>query len=315
MIMTLHEFRARLARGLLHGGAAMGLFLGAAGISAQDARDPIGNEAVYSGIHRPGTLEDSFEVGEVPPEYADDLESPWHKMRLARQLAAQGRPAVALENLLWCYDQGAEKYPEFVFALKGQLPALIAALGQNYEPAITALKARGAGLREKITANPKGAKPDVAEQLAAIDVALLDEVAILDTIDVLPEKGRARQAYGDIVRPLLIARQHYQQAVSLGSLEADFGRRRAEMLRRSDELRENTRGNPKQMLAALQESTAMVGALYVEALAGVKDSARAQKLMRDVLKVSDAPRVRAALERGLRRAGADELADSLSAAK
>lgn len=257
---------------------------------------------------------DSYARNDAPSEYSTDPESPWYRAREARVLAAQGKPGEALKHLLWCYDYGAARYPDYLFALRGQLPAQIAVLGQSYPPALEALKERAQQLRAQLAAKPAKANADVAAQLAAADVALQDKPAVLETLKMLP-KGRAAQAYGEIVRPVLIANRYYREAVDIGSPEKEFGRRRAEMQDRIDEVRQYSRADITKAVPAMYEAAAMAGVLYVEALAGVGETARAQKLMRDVLKVQDSPAVRNALDQALRRAGAVALADELPTMK
>lgn len=257
--------------------------------------------------------DDAHERREVPPEYANDPESPWARARDAQYLVAT-KPADALETLLWCYDHGTEKYPEYEFALRGKLPVQIYMLGQTYPPALEALKERAAKFRLQVSANPKKVKPDVTIKLAALDITLMNAPAIVDTLKLLP-KGRAAEEYGELVRPLLIKMRHYREAVAIGSPETDFARRKVAMSERIDELKEYTRSQALAQIPAMKESTALVGVLYIEALAGVGEMERAKKLLRDVLKLHDSTKVRAALQHSLRRAGATELAESLVAAK
>lgn len=246
---------------------------------------------------------------------ADEVATPAKRMALARKLAEAGQHAEALEQYLWCYDSGPDADPRFARTLESSLPAQLGALGRNYPPAREALRARRDPLQQSVTADPKSAEIETVARLAALDLALQDDEAIISMLAKLPEGGRARKSYGAMpVLIRLVQTKHYGEALSLGVPETEYQKTADQATQAITLLQASGREIPRSMMTQLRRAPAMIGVIYVIALAGAGETERAQKLAETILRGTNDPEVRQALSDGLIEADAPELAAVLTAA-
>ena len=239
----------------------------------------------------------------------DDSRNPSARMKLARQLTQAGQYAEALEHLLWCYDHGTEADPAFVGVANSFLPAQLGQLARKYPPAVEALKARRDPLQAKVLADPKAASIGMASRLAGLDLALKDDDAILATLSQLPEGSPARKAFGNISVVIRLAeKKKYREALSLGVPEEEFKNMGERFTRMSEQMKSVGRELPTGMAENMRKSQAMMGMMYTVILAGAGEMERARKLAEATIAVFDNAEIRSALAKGLREAGAEELA-------
>lgn len=241
---------------------------------------------------------------------AEDGDTPQSKMQAARKLAMAGKHAEALELYLWCYDSGPSADPKFV--LNGQLPLMMGMLGNSYPPALEALRVRRAPLQQTIFADPKSAQSDAVTLLADLDLALKDDPAILSALAKLPQGSRARKDYGSMqVLIRLVDQRHYREALSLGVPETEYEVQAARATKAIDTMKAGGRVVPEKTIASLKKAPAMLGGIYVTALAGAGETERAHKLATRVLQENGDPAARKLLDERLKRAGLTDFAASL----
>lgn len=244
---------------------------------------------------------------------AEEAATPQARMMLGRKLAEAGQYEEALAQYLWCYDFGPDADPQFAGSVSSRLVAMIGALARKHPPALDALRARRDPLREKILADPTGAEITAVERLVAFDLAMRDDAGILSTLAALPAGGRARKAYGD--RPVLmrlVEKKYYREALSLGVPEAAYDAQ----VRKTEEMIARLAGRgpsvTPDMTASLKKMPAVIGSVYVIALAGAGETERARALATKVMAQAGDPEVAKQMDTGLREAGLTQFADSLT---
>lgn len=184
-----------------------------------------------------GTLLDSI-VGFCPPEkflsvataYLSGKDSltlarenlkgheddPQRRMQYAKVLAEKGQFEKALEEYLWCYDNGL-KDPAFFGVRNSFLLSYIARLGKQHPPAKSALLQRRDEREKKVLSGTDG-KRDLDEVLA-INEAIGDEEGTLRLFNGLSggdEKAKAKRGrMVDNVLELLIKARRYPEILEL----------------------------------------------------------------------------------------------------
>ena len=120
-------------------------------------------------------------LGVLPlPAQADDADNanndPQARMQHAKKLADQGEYEAALEEYLWCYDDGGNGHPEFTGVRGSFLLTQISQLGKVYPPALDALRERRNDVEERIDREGVGTQMGMlAMQLAILNHTLGDD--------------------------------------------------------------------------------------------------------------------------------------------
>lgn len=99
---------------------------------------------------------------------AAGVNNPMARMEYARKLAEKDKPAEALKEYLWCFDEGLGHNSAFAGVRLSFLLSNIKNLGQSYPPALDALRERGNKAREQVLAGQGGLQ-------AVMDFASLSE--------------------------------------------------------------------------------------------------------------------------------------------
>jgi thiol-disulfide isomerase/thioredoxin len=109
---------------------------------------------------------------------------PMARMQYADKLAAKGRSAEALQEYLWCFDEGLKHSVAFIGVRLSFLLADIQRLGRSYPPALDALRERQNKARDRVLAGKGGPQ-------AVMDYRSLSE-GLGDQEQVLADYGRLK---------------------------------------------------------------------------------------------------------------------------
>jgi thioredoxin-related protein len=221
-------------------------------------------------------------------------DDPLNRMQNGAALAQNGKKKEALAEYLWCYDHGLEASPAFKGMRLSYLLAYIRQLGNDYPPAIEALRVRRDRAENELL-NDKSVKKttdtsghprsrfDAASEVAAINRELNQQertasvykklmaggeedrrvlcVLIDDAIDPLIKSNEYSSIVAGFPNPLAAVEQKIESYQSMKDAEEsdpqNTDRRSSELFRRR----------------ALNH-----GSKIFEALVGVKDSTNAQKV-------------------------------------
>ncbi len=239
-------------------------------------------------------------------------EDPQRRMRYARVLAEKGQFEKALEEYLWCYDNGL-KDPAFYGVRNSFLLGDIARLGEQHPPARAALLQRRDEREKKVISGTDG-KRDL-DDVIAINEAIRDEEGTLRLFNGLSggdEKARTKRLrMVDNVLELLVKARRYSEILELVPdpvAKMDTAARDHEQF--MEGLRQE-KADPK----FIEEVSGSVKKLAIrpscgsfEALAGAKRNPEALKLGDRILAFNNSPDTFQTLIEAAIRAGNREVA-------
>ena len=220
----------------------------------------------------------------------------------AQELARNGAWADALAEFLWCYDEGMVRVSSYVGVRSSFLLLQLSRLGENYPPALDALRERRDRAEQRMMADSTGR--GAASDVASLNGALGDSARNVELYDQFPAGDARKRAMGyEVFEPLLEVQRYSDAVVALpySQMTMQFDRiieerplpagiRNPEMIRRSQ--RENAVGT---------------ASTNIEALAGAGDLANAKTLMGRLLAYDSSDTTKATLREHLTRAGHPEL--------
>jgi thiol-disulfide isomerase/thioredoxin len=226
------------------------------------------------------------------------------RYKLADTLAQQGKPADALKEYLWLFDDGMIREPSFVGVRGSFLLSSIATLGRDYPPALAALRER----RDAAKARLENGAGDSAAAMdfAGLNRALGQEQSTLEVFEKLPASSPARQTLGRFVFDQLLASRRYAEAAAAQPAD-DF-------MKKFDRIADQVWGqgpatlNPE-MRQRMQLLYVENAAKEIEALAGAGRLDDAGRLLKRVRSLDDSEPTRAVLRKHLDRASQSKLAD------
>ncbi len=223
------------------------------------------------------------------------------RFELAKKLVRSGDPAVALTELLWCWDEG-RKDPDFMATRTAQVPSALMALARSYPPAGEAMVVRRDQAREKVLAGKGGAS--MAQDLIALNTQLKDDEDSLAVFDQLPADDRRRVTFSIYLFNTFVDKKRYADAVLFYRPEGALM-----MLERVTRPPASAKGTP-----ALADTSGVLRQMAVdragkqlEALAGAGRLDEARSLLDRILLLDDSEETRAILGVKLKRAGHPEL--------
>ncbi len=265
---------------------------------------------------------------------------PVGRERLGRALADAGEPAAALQEYLWCFDEGLRRHIPYAATRRLALAVDIARLGRRHPAALDALRQRrdaraaallaaapatqpassvanpSAGASDAATPDPTAAAPaagddvSTAYEFAAINEALEERADTLRVYDQLPADSKARAVLYAHVFSLLIEARRYRDVVASGDLRREFAEAaRVARLQQTPCCAVHYRGG-----RFVGETVVERGAKLVEALAGDERLDQARQLAEEVLAFQNTPEHRELIARHLDRAGAAQAAARFRAA-
>ncbi len=216
------------------------------------------------------------------------------RQRHADELARRGKNAEALEEYLWCFDEGMRKAPEFNGVRLSFLLGSIARLGKQYPPALEQLRERRDAAKASLDTDPL----NIAAQadFAAINRELGENEANLAFFDQLPLIGSSRTSFGSRIWDTLIEAKRYRDAVEAKPYQSFM----KELVNLMDLMRRSP-GLP----VARQIVTR--GGKELEALAGAGNLDQARALLKLLKEVDPSEETLGKLRQHLERAGHEEL--------
>lgn len=144
---------------------------------------------------------------------------PMARKHRAWEFMLAGRFAEALEDYLWCFDEGVKHQPSFVGVRGSFLVSEIAELGKRHPPAIAALRERRDRLEARLRAGT--AERGEAQDYGALSQSLEESGRTLDMFDLGGEVARLqREELFHHVFDQLMERRRYRDVIeSCGSID------------------------------------------------------------------------------------------------
>lgn len=220
------------------------------------------------------------------------------RFKAARELAAAGKSAEALGEMLWCLDEGMVKVSNLSGIRASMLSTELQKLAKTFPPAAAALRERRDAAERTMADAPKERQP-------AADFALLNQT--LDEVDktlaafdrLSPGDERRAHLANPQVMSRLVEGQRYAEVLEV----YPYGRM-SSMLSTSMRM-PNVTGHPDPEggLRRYREGVLQTSARNLEALLGAGDVKNAGVFAQQVLLFDDTPETRALLERHATRAG------------
>lgn len=223
------------------------------------------------------------------------------RYKRAQELAAAGRRDEALEEYLWCYDEGMPGIPAFDGVWSGGLVEALARLGEAYPPALAALRDRRDRARERVLAGDDDFRQ--ALQFGSLNHHLKQPELTLSLYDQLPAQDPRKRNLGAIVfEPLAVARRYDDaaKAVPFATMRVMFEGLVAGSARANQ-------NDDKAKIEKRRETVVALAAKHIEVLAGAGDLANAKLMLGRVLEYDDSVPTRKALQERLVLAGHPEL--------
>ncbi|HKY09638.1 MAG TPA: sigma-70 family RNA polymerase sigma factor [Candidatus Binatia bacterium] len=224
---------------------------------------------------------------------ADDL---MDRQKSGDQLVQEGKFPEALENYLWCYDEGARS-PGYAGVRSSFLLMQIKELAAKYPPTREALASR----RDAVEANILGrTNVDLTRtmELMRLNESLDEPDRGLALFDQLPEGHPARGQLVDLAAEQFINANRYHDMVSAGNPEAPLDR--ALM---GEAMTKATGGQAPELQAARWRNIVQTGGWGVEAWGAVGNVERATAVAEKVLKFDNSPETKGALLKFAQRSG------------
>ena len=234
---------------------------------------------------------------------------PMARMTHARELKMQGRYAEALQEYLWCFDEGERKNRGFSGVRVSFLLAEIADLAKQFPPAREALVIR----RDAAEARVRSGSSDglAVFELAYLNTHLNEADRNLALFDQLPADSPVRGNLVKAVSRQFLAAQRYQDIVAATEPEAEFLQKVSTVVTVGS-TSTNWQTSPL-FREANQRMVLQAGSNGVEALAGAGQTDRAIALADKVLQADGSSAALAQLLKQAERSGNAEVTAYLKA--
>lgn len=216
------------------------------------------------------------------------------RFKHAQQLAREGKMAEALREFLWCYDTGMKRFARFGGVRQSFLLSAITQLGETYPPALDELRTRRDAAKARLLSD--STQTGAALDYGNLNRALGEGTLTLELFDSLAPDDPRRRAIGYQLTDTLIESKRYSDVLSVqpfSRMQQTFETMQSLASQRPD--------------AALRTHVVTSTAQSIEALAGGGDIPHARELMGKLLAFDNSAQTRAALHRGLARAGQSDL--------
>jgi RNA polymerase sigma factor (sigma-70 family) len=216
----------------------------------------------------------------------------------AQELARSGDSAGALKEFLWCFDDGMPRVTGYSGVRDSFLLSEIAKLGENYPPALAALRERRDAAWQRMLSSEND--PDAAQDFASINRELHEDQNTLAAFDQLPADDHRRQVLASVAYDQLVGAQRYGEAI-LGKPYETINML-FDMTSKERPLPASIT-NPEMVRKAQRDYLINSTATSVEAFAGAGDLADARALATRLLAYDNSPGTVAVLQQHLVRAG------------
>jgi len=218
------------------------------------------------------------------------------RFKAAREMAAAGKSAEALAELLWCLDEGMVKVPSLSGVRVSFLGTELAKLALTYPPAAAALSERRDAAERAMAGASTARQPSV--DFAFLNQALGEVDKTLAAFDRLPP-GDPRRAYlaNQQVMSRLVEVQRYAEVMEV----YPYTRMSSSLSIPMPNV--NGHSDPEARLRRYRDSVVQRAASNLEVLVGAGDLKNARVFARQVLMLDDSITTRMLLERHAMRAG------------
>jgi len=236
---------------------------------------------------------------------ATDQDRVQARYKLARLLALDGKNQEALDEFLWCYDEGMKQAPGMHSVRNSFLLSDMANLGRDFPPALTALRER----RDKALAAAQApdASRDTLMDLASLNRTLKEDAKTLEFFDRLPADDVRRDPLGLILFPQLLEAKRYADAAKAQPYERIA--QTFAVMQKVESTRDPSR-MPERLRQLMHENQIKWLAEHVEMLAGSGQTAEAKELLATALNYDHSDEAKATFRQHLERAGHPELFDN-----
>ncbi len=224
----------------------------------------------------------------------------------AQKLARNGNSAAALNEFLWCFDEGMPRVSGYGGVRTSFLLSSIAKLGEKYPAALAALRERRDKASQRLLTSENDS--DAAMDFAAINRTLKEDQNTLAIFDQLPAEDRRRQTLASAAYNQLVEAQRYDDALlgrPYANISAQF-----EMGSTERPLPANV-ANPEMIRKSQRDYLINSTAKSVEVLAGSGDLVHARALAGGLLEYDNTPETLSLLQQHVSRAGQAGLLESV----
>ena len=229
----------------------------------------------------------------------------------ADKLAERFRYRDALQEYLWCLDEGLKHNPGFASYRDSFLLTEIAGLGERYPLAMNALKERATAAEAELLA---GGSVELARHLAALNRITGQGAETYRVWNELRERGLdaklADAIFDDVFDALLTERRYDVLAEGVGDVFARIDQRVQEYWVSSNAMGDTV---DQELATILRDKVVKDGARFYEVMVGAGRDELAQQVMEKLLGFQDSGRTYAALIASAIRAGDVERAKALGA--
>lgn len=222
---------------------------------------------------------------------------------LGQNFAQQGKYAEALEEFLWCYDEGMAKAPDYAGVRNSFLLGDIVELGERHPPARAALVERRDQLQAAFLAG--SADRRISADLGALNRELDENEKTLALFDQLAPDDKRRASLGRSLLPLFLKAGRYTDAASTMPY--------AQMVQMAAVLtapRPGSENLPPEALTVQRRVQVKWFAERLEVLAGANDLDHARELLAKARAYDASEAAEAVYRTHLERAGHPELLSS-----
>lgn len=218
----------------------------------------------------------------------ESAKDPMKRQSFADKLVEQGKFAEALENYLWCFDEGG-KVIGYYGVRSSFLLGKIKDLAKRYPPARDALATRRDALETTITSS------QTSDMMKVLDYVRLSENLgesnkAVTLFDQLPENHPARATLVNIANDQFVKAGRYQDIVTVGNPEAVFD----QFLFTANAAKAIGVNNPD-LEARTRRNIIENGGRSLEALAGAGQNDRAFALADKILQYDSSPETKGQL--------------------
>jgi thiol-disulfide isomerase/thioredoxin len=243
---------------------------------------------------RPALVRAAEAVASVPAEGRAAVQA---RYNFAKTLAQNGKYAEALEQYLWCYDEGMVREAGFAGVRVSFLTGDLGRLAAQYPPTREALIVRRDNARARLLAS--AADRQAATEFSALNEALGDRAANLALFDQFPAGDARRRGLGLRVYAELVTARRYADALEVQPYET-----MRLLLESGLNPSAVVKGEFRETMKAMSLKNA---ATNVEALAGGGELDHAREFIARILAADSSAEMKALLREKLARAGHPEL--------
>jgi RNA polymerase sigma factor (sigma-70 family) len=261
-------------------------------LAAQSQRTAAAEEDVDKLLKGMKTLQ-AVPAAVAPPPVPITHDVVQARYKRAQELARSGLAEEALQEFLWCYDEGMPRISSYVGVRNSFLLGEIEKLG----PAgLAALQERRSAAEKRMLAGEKDLNATM--DFAAINRVLKQDDFTMSVYDQLPTGDSRRKTLASAAYELLISTQRYADAAQARGYAS-----MASLFELTTVERPLPANAPPGLRQGQREYAIESTAKNIEVLAGAGDLANARKLAAKLIEYDGSPETKASIQRHAARAG------------